>query len=73
MYEFKDIYNFLSENFLKIFLFISVFLILFYVEKLNYINNMLYNSVSVLPILPIATQSVKETVNKISSRNKKKR
>jgi hypothetical protein len=66
LYEFNDIYNFLPENLLKFFLFISVFLILFYVEKLNYTNNMLYN---IAPVLPIA----KQTVNKVSSRNKKKR
>jgi hypothetical protein len=69
MDQFKYIYTFLSENYIKIILFISVFLILFYIEKLNYINSIMYG---VVPVLPIASNNLKQAVKKISSRNKKK-
>jgi hypothetical protein len=69
MDQFKYIYTFLSENYIKIILFISVFLILFYIEKLNYRNSIMYG---VVPVLPIASNNLKQAVKKISSRNKKK-
>lgn len=71
IFNFNNVINYIKENFIGLLMLICVFLIIYIVDHINYVNSKLFSTPSPIPIPGIISNNVQNIIKKVKKTKNK--